>query len=58
MYNCGEGKAFNDLINACDGVENVTGCGAGPQYQNEFRAAPTKLAKFSNQNAYNKFNSF
>lgn len=41
-YNCGEGKAFNDLINACDGIENVTGC-AIPQYQNEFRATPTKL---------------
>lgn len=30
LYDCGEGKAFNDLINACDGIENVTGC-AGPQ---------------------------
>lgn len=26
LYNCGEGYAFNDIINACDGVENVTGC--------------------------------
>lgn len=26
LYNCGEGKAYNELINACDGVENVTGC--------------------------------
>lgn len=26
MYNCGEDRAFNDLINSCDGVENVTGC--------------------------------
>lgn len=30
MYNCGEGRAFNDLINACDGAENVTGCATGP----------------------------
>ncbi|KAJ8933478.1 hypothetical protein NQ314_013976, partial [Rhamnusium bicolor] len=42
LYNCGEGKAFNDLTNTCDGIENVTGC-AQPQYQEEFRAAPTKL---------------
>lgn len=26
MYNCGEGNAFNDLINGCDGAENVTNC--------------------------------
>lgn len=25
LQNCGEGNAFNDLINACDAVENVTG---------------------------------
>ncbi|CAG9769596.1 unnamed protein product [Ceutorhynchus assimilis] len=55
LYNCGEGLAFNDLINACDDVENVTGC-AG--LTSEFRGAPTKLAKFSNQNARNKFNKF
>lgn len=41
LYNCGEGKAFNDLKNACDGVENVTGC-AIPQYQNELRGVPSK----------------
>ncbi|XP_044262138.1 protein obstructor-E-like [Tribolium madens] len=29
LNNCGEGRAFNDLINACDGVENVTGCVGG-----------------------------
>lgn len=23
---CGPDKAFNELINACDGFENVTGC--------------------------------
>lgn len=43
LYNCGEGRAFNDLINACDGIENVTGC-AIPQYQNEYRGAPTKVS--------------
>lgn len=32
MYNCGEGRAYNELINACDGIENVTGC-AFPQPQ-------------------------
>lgn len=26
MYNCGEGNAFNDLFNGCDGAENVTNC--------------------------------
>ncbi|XP_003701204.2 protein obstructor-E [Megachile rotundata] len=26
LQNCGEGNAFNELINACDAVENVTGC--------------------------------
>ncbi|KAK5640512.1 hypothetical protein RI129_011323 [Pyrocoelia pectoralis] len=26
LYNCGKGNAFNELINACDGIENVTGC--------------------------------
>nr|XP_034190229.1 protein obstructor-E-like [Osmia lignaria] len=26
LQNCGEGNAFNELINACDGAENVTGC--------------------------------
>ncbi|XP_015600134.1 protein obstructor-E [Cephus cinctus] len=26
LQNCGEGNAFNDLINACDAIENVTGC--------------------------------
>jgi uncharacterized Fe-S cluster protein YjdI len=26
MYNCGEGLAYNTLINACDGIENVTDC--------------------------------
>ncbi|KAH1029204.1 hypothetical protein HUJ05_002483 [Dendroctonus ponderosae] len=48
LYNCGEGRAFNDLTNTCDGAENVTGC-AG-----DLGATPTKLAKFSNQNAYNR----
>ncbi|XP_076236935.1 protein obstructor-E [Calliopsis andreniformis] len=26
LQNCGEGNAFNELINACDAAENVTGC--------------------------------
>lgn len=30
MQNCGEGRAFNELIDSCDGAENVTGC-AVPQ---------------------------
>ncbi|KAI4456645.1 chitin binding peritrophin-a [Holotrichia oblita] len=34
LYNCGDGQAFNDLINACDGIENVTGC--APQYEAKF----------------------
>lgn len=25
LQNCGEGNAFNELINACDAAENVTG---------------------------------
>ncbi|KAH0999352.1 hypothetical protein HUJ04_000374 [Dendroctonus ponderosae] len=51
LYNCGEGRAFNDLTNTCNGAENVTGC-AG-----DLGATPTKPAKFSNQNAYNRFTS-
>ncbi|XP_018570214.1 protein obstructor-E-like [Anoplophora glabripennis] len=47
LYNCGEGKAFNDLINACDGIENVTGCALPGQFQTQpqiqFRGTPTKL---------------
>lgn len=41
-YNCGEGRAFNDLINACDGIENVTGCAPDrlPAYE---RAGPVDL---------------
>ncbi|XP_059612841.1 protein obstructor-E-like [Phlebotomus argentipes] len=26
LHSCGEGNAFNDLTNACDGIENVTSC--------------------------------
>ncbi|EEZ97505.1 cuticular protein analogous to peritrophins 3-E [Tribolium castaneum] len=37
LYNCGEGRAFNDLIGACDGVENVTGCVGGAQGGANFR---------------------
>ncbi|XP_066156401.1 protein obstructor-E-like [Euwallacea fornicatus] len=53
LYNCGEGKAFNDVTSSCDDAENVTGCGLSP-YENE---RLTKLTKFSNQNTYNKFNN-
>ncbi|XP_022912166.2 protein obstructor-E-like [Onthophagus taurus] len=34
LYNCGEGQAFNDLTNSCDGIENVTGC--LPQYNQNY----------------------
>lgn len=26
LQNCGEGNAFNEIINSCDAAENVTGC--------------------------------
>ncbi|KAF7277786.1 protein obstructor-E-like [Rhynchophorus ferrugineus] len=52
LYNCGEGRAFNDILSVCDGAENVTGCALPIQ------EAPANLAKFSNQNAYNRFNKF
>ncbi|KAB0792328.1 hypothetical protein PPYR_14287 [Photinus pyralis] len=31
LYNCGKGRAFNELINACDGAENVTGCASATE---------------------------
>ncbi|XP_033212676.1 protein obstructor-E-like [Belonocnema kinseyi] len=31
LQNCGEGNAFNDLINTCDAAENVTGC--APEFE-------------------------
>jgi len=36
LNNCGEGRAFNELINQCDGVENVTGC--APSYNANYDA--------------------
>lgn len=43
MYNCGKGRAFDDLTNSCEAAENVTGCaqfgsnfGSTPSYGNEF----------------------
>ncbi|XP_039288370.1 protein obstructor-E [Nilaparvata lugens] len=36
LFSCGEGQAFNDLINSCDGLENVTGCGATGGRQTSF----------------------
>jgi len=41
MYNCGEGNAFNDLINGCDGAENVTNCDSFET--NELKARPVQL---------------
>ncbi|CAH1389986.1 unnamed protein product [Nezara viridula] len=26
LFRCSKGKAFNEEISACDGIENVTGC--------------------------------
>lgn len=42
MYNCGEGNAFNDLINGCDGAENVTNCDSFDTKQ-EVKAVQLKL---------------
>jgi len=41
MYNCGEGNAFNDLINGCDGAENVTNCDSFET--NQIKAQPIQL---------------
>lgn len=41
MYNCGEGNAFNDLINGCDGAENVTNCDSFEPKQE--KAKPVQL---------------
>nr|CAI5828026.1 unnamed protein product [Callosobruchus analis] len=60
LYNCGEGKAFNELINACDGAENVTGCAqpyvAQPQYDQGFRTPfqETKVRPQYNQEQYDQ----
>lgn len=35
LLNCGEGRAFNDIINSCDGIENVTSCAIGGRKQNK-----------------------
>lgn len=44
LYNCGDGMAYNELTNECDGIENVTGCAVPQQYQNEnYRGTPTRL---------------
>lgn len=45
-YSCGEDRAFNDLINACDGIENVTGCASSPNvvaYQKSSNVKPVNL---------------
>ncbi|CAH0559041.1 unnamed protein product [Brassicogethes aeneus] len=40
LNNCGEGRAFNEITNECDGAENVTGCAGPSQYQ---KVEPTQL---------------
>ncbi|XP_019875627.2 protein obstructor-E [Aethina tumida] len=50
LYNCGEGRAFNDLTNECDGIENVTGC-VGANYNSNFKTTPVQL----NNNNYRRF---
>ncbi|XP_028132834.1 protein obstructor-E-like [Diabrotica virgifera virgifera] len=47
LYNCGEGRAFNDLINACDGAENVTGC-AVPSHNFDTRVDDRRGQTYSN----------
>lgn len=41
LYNCGEGNAFNEDINACDGIENVTAC--AQQYQQQLKGQQLNL---------------
>ncbi|XP_043463860.1 protein obstructor-E-like [Leptopilina heterotoma] len=52
LQNCGEGNAFNELINTCDAVENVTGCNSGFERRvpNTFlqNSAPTFQQRGSN----------
>jgi len=43
MYNCGEGNAFNDLINGCDGAENVTNCDSFETKQEKVKPVLLKL---------------
>lgn len=43
LYNCGAGNAFNELINACDGIENVTTCIDEPSSDIKYRGPPTRL---------------
>lgn len=49
LYNCGEGRAFNELINACDGLENVTGCASFSQPQHD------KQSQFNSRPQYKKY---
>lgn len=41
LYSCGEGYAFNNLINACDAAENVTSCATNENY----KAQPIQLTR-------------
>ncbi|CAH1990893.1 unnamed protein product [Acanthoscelides obtectus] len=45
LYGCGEGKAFNELINACDGAENVTGC-ALPYRAESYQGQPNRAESY------------
>ncbi|GAB0099378.1 Protein obstructor-E [Sergentomyia squamirostris] len=42
LQGCGEGYAFNDLTNACDGIENVTSC-YNPSTSSYRQASPVTL---------------
>lgn len=44
MYNCGEGNAFNDLINGCDGAENVTNCDSFAERQDKVKPVQLKTS--------------
>ncbi|XP_051166462.1 protein obstructor-E-like [Leptopilina boulardi] len=62
LQNCGEGNAFNDLINACDAVENVTGCNTGfeKRVPNTFLQGNTQgfQQRGSNNQQLNNFQQF
>lgn len=51
LYNCGDGKAFNEATNTCEDAESVAGCAVPGLDDDRIR----KLVRFSNQEAQNKF---